>query len=152
GTRLAFSFVPGERGGLVQSLRYSDPGGASVDLIHPNTGSTAYRNYESLIRQRMNAETIPTTPGQPRVSAIGMFGSEARATMGRLAEAERKLRDNTMYASDLLPLAYQVESHLVEEASGRYRAGQSIDGVYAASLALHAQVKDAEAQAVREQR
>ncbi len=117
-------------------------------------------SYDAAVRARLNESSIlrrdPAMAHMPlgggpmeQVSPLTVFREGATATLGGIDAATVKLRDNTMTAGDLLPLAYQLQEHLVGQL---FNDGNLRQGVVAAVTDLTGEIRRAEQAASTERR
>ncbi|MEZ0312322.1 MAG: hypothetical protein ACAI38_11145, partial [Myxococcota bacterium] len=157
GTEQRFTMAAGDP----PTLRQEITGPNGLDLMAPAEGSPAFTAYREHVRATLGNANVPVDNSQyysgilmrppvaERTSALAVFRAGVQSTNAGLAVAEERLRTNTMSASDLLPLARQVQGHLALEAAGT-TGGEPNPALVPAVMDLGTEIRRAEEQAQRE--
>ncbi len=159
GTGHRFS-LSGDPPRLSQEVTVRTGTGQPINLTSWPEGSASYDAYMALVRARSNEQSITrrdrampemVASGGPmeHVSPLTVFREGAASTIAGLDAAATKLRDNTMTAGDLLPLAYQLQEHFVGQL---FNEGNLRPGVVTAVTDLTSETRRAEEAAASERR
>ena len=152
-----FTMVAGDPPTLRQEI--TAPGG--LDLMAPADSSPALAAYREHVRAALGNANVPVDNSRyysgilmrpevrQRTSALAVFRAGIDSTNAGLGVAEERLRNNTMGASDLLPLARQVQAHLALEAAGA-NGGEPNPGLVPAIMDIGGEIRRAEERAQRE--